>query len=122
VEEEKWCIKETSAATPIKETQNLSFKSRYKPRFKGDATNINGTPQQSWSNRKADLDGDLYHCAWNSKMTDDIQSNTENKGTPHIFTESGKTLSHHPQHPYHLKSTPAPDQEITHHYPLRSLV
>ena len=92
--EEKWCIKETATATPLKETQDLSFNFRYKPRFKGAATDINGTPQQPWSKIEGDLDGDLYHCTWDSKLTDDIQNNAENKGTPHTFTGSGKTISH----------------------------
>jgi hypothetical protein len=51
-------IKETATTTPLKETQDLSFKSQYKPRFKGAATNINGTTQQPWSKREGDLDGD----------------------------------------------------------------
>jgi hypothetical protein len=83
VEEREWCIKEAETATPIKKTQNMSSKYRYKPRFKGAVANIKGTPKQPWSKREGDLDGDLYHCTWNSKMTDDRQSNTESEG----FTE-----------------------------------
>ena len=115
-EEIKWCIRETATATPLKKTQDLSFKSWYKPRFKGAATNINGTPQQPWIKREGDLDGDLYHCTWSSKLTDDIQNNTETKGTPHVFTKSGKTLSHQTfSILVTFESTTAPDQAITHH-------
>jgi hypothetical protein len=40
VEERKWCIKETATETPLKETQDLSFQSRDKPRSIGAVTNI----------------------------------------------------------------------------------
>ncbi len=102
VEEMKWCIEETATATPFKETQDLSFQSRDKPRFKGAATNINGTPKQTWTKRVGDLDGDSYHCIWDSNLTDDMQNNSENKGTPHALTGFGKALSSQPQYPHHL--------------------
>jgi hypothetical protein len=80
VEEREWCIRETATATPIKKTQNMSSKSRFKTSFKGAVSNIKGTPQQPWIKREDDLDGYLYHCTWNSKMTNNRQSNTESEG------------------------------------------
>ena len=72
VEERKWCIKETAAANPFKRTEDLSFQSWDKPRFQGAATNINEIPKQHWRKREDDLDGDLYHCIWDSNLTDNV--------------------------------------------------
>jgi hypothetical protein len=74
--------------------QNMSSKYRYKPRFKGAVASIKGTFQQLWSKSERYLDEELYHCTWNSRMTDDKQSNTESKGV----SEYGKTISNHSQH------------------------
>jgi hypothetical protein len=94
VEEEEWCIKETATATSIEKTQNISSKSTYKPRLKGVVTNVKGTPQQLRSKSEDNLDEDLHHCTWNSKLIDDKQSNTKNEG---IF-EYKKAISNHSQH------------------------
>ena len=55
-----------------------------------EKNNIDGTHKQSCRKREGDLDGDLYHCMWDSNLNDDMQNNAE-------------TLSNHPQHPYHLQ-------------------
>ena len=89
MEKGEWCIKETATAALTKKTQNMSSKSRYKPRLKGAVASIKGTSQQLWSKSVRYLDEELYHCTWNSKMTDDKQSNTESEG----FSEYGNTLS-----------------------------
>ena len=74
MKERKWFIKETAAANPFKETEDLSFQSQDKPRLKGATTNINKIPKQPWRKREGDLDGDLYHCIWDSNLTDDVQN------------------------------------------------
>ena len=94
VEEREWCIKETATATLTEKTQNMSSKSRYKPRFKGAVANIKGTPQQLWSKSEGVLDEDLHHCTWNSKLIDNKQSNTESEG----ILEHEKAISNHSQH------------------------
>ena len=52
MEERKWCIKETAAANPFKEIEDMSFQSQDKPRLKGAATNINKTPKQPWRKKR----------------------------------------------------------------------
>ena len=94
VEEREWCIKETATAALTKKTHNMSSKSRYKPRFKGAVASIKGTSQHLWSKSERYLDEELYHCTWNSKITDNKQSNTESEGV----SEYGKTISNHSQH------------------------
>jgi hypothetical protein len=94
VEKKEWCIKETATAALTKKTQNMSSKSRYKPRVKGAVANIKGTPQHLWSKSECDVDEDLYHCNWNSKRTENKQSNTESEGV----SKYGKTISNHSQH------------------------
>jgi hypothetical protein len=34
-----------------------------------------------WRKIDGNLDGDLYHCIWDSNLVDDIQNDTENKET-----------------------------------------
>jgi hypothetical protein len=72
----------------------MSSKYRYNPRVKEAVASIKGNSQQLWSKSERDVDEDLYHCNWNSKMTEDKQGNTESEG---VF-EYGKSISNHSQH------------------------
>ena len=73
------------SVSPSSNIQYLTMSATYvftppdKPRFKGAVSNVKGTPQQLWRKSEHGLDEDLYHCTWNSKMTDDKQSNTESE-------------------------------------------
>ena len=60
------------------------------------------SPEHPWRKREDDLDGDMYHCIWDSNLTDHVQKNAENKGAHCALTKFGKTLSNQPQHPHHL--------------------
>ena len=60
------------------------------------------SPRHPWRKIEDDLDGDMYHCIWDSNLTDDVQNTSENKGAHCALTKFGKTLRNEPQHPHHL--------------------
>jgi len=82
----------------LKGTHEQSFQSRDKPSFEEVTTDIDSTFERPERKREGNLDGDLYHCICDSNLADDVQNNTENKGTPQAHTKFGKAISNQHQH------------------------